>query len=81
MKNKIVEKAVYCFKASLQYIDRNDCFEVRFKVLAEDIYKAQTILEEWLKNPKQTGFKFSCCVGIERESSEYIICKQPTSKD
>lgn len=73
MKYQIKEENVYCFIASLERTNGNSCFDVPFKVLAEDLFKAQTILEEWLKKPEQTGYKFSRCIGITRKASERIL--------
>lgn len=73
MARVLKEKDVYCFKASLKHVNDDDCFVVSFHVLAEDIFHAQTILEEWLKKPEQTGYRFECCVGITREASHRLI--------
>ena len=73
MKNTIIEKTIYCFVAKLKYVDKDDYFLIPFKVLAEDYYKAQSILEKWLSDPKQTGFKYDVCVGIIPKPSERII--------
>lgn len=73
---ELKEKDIYCFKAKLKRIHDDECFVVPFNVLAEDKYKAQTILEEWLSNPKQTGYKFECCVGIIPEPSNRVIVSE-----
>ena len=73
VKNTITEKTIYCFVAKLKYVDKDDCFLIPFKVLAEDCYQAQSILEKWLSDPKQTGFKYDVWVGIIPKPSEKII--------
>jgi len=73
MSRRLKEKDIFCFKAKLKYIDNDEYFIVPFKVLAEDRYKAQAILEEWLKTPQQTGYRFDCCVGIIVEPSNRVI--------
>lgn len=60
----LVEKNIFCFKATLKHVDKDSTFVARFNVLAEDKHKAQSILEEWLSVPARTGYKFECCVGI-----------------
>ena len=72
----IVEKQCFVFKASLQHIHDTDCFEVIFRVMAEDKFKARKILDEWLAKPEQTGYKYSCCVGIVSEASIYVLTKE-----
>lgn len=73
MKKTIIEKTIYCFVAKLKYVGKDDCFLVPFKVSAEDRCKAQFILEEWLSEPKQTGFKYEVCVGIIQKPSESMV--------
>lgn len=75
---ELKEKCIYCFEAKLEYLDeyketKGDCFIVPFQVLAEDQYKAEDILLEWLSNPKQTGYKFKECVGLIPKPSNAII--------
>lgn len=75
MKNQIEEMNIFCFRAVLGKVDGKGEFIVPFKVLSEDKYKAQSILEDWLKNPEQTGYKFTCCEGLVREPSERVLAK------
>lgn len=72
------EATTYCFKAKLEYLDeykqeKGDCFIIPFQVLAEDQYQAETMLLEWLSNPKQTGYKFKECVGLIPQPSDMVI--------
>lgn len=75
MKNQTEEMNIFCFRAVLGKVDGKGEFIVPFKVLSEDKYKAQSILEDWLKNPEQTGYKFTCCEGLVREPSERVLAK------
>lgn len=72
----IVEKQGFVFKASLQHVHDTDCFEAVFHVIAEDKFKARQILDEWLSKPEQTGYKYSCCVGVVQEASKFILIKE-----
>ncbi len=72
----IVEKQCFVFKTSLRHVHDNDCFTVTFHVVAEDKYKARQILDEWLAKPEQTGYKYSCCVGVVPEASQYILVQE-----
>ena len=70
---KIKEKTFYCYEAKLKYINKDKYFLVPFNVLATDGYEAQKILEIWLSNPSQTGYKYEMCVGIIPKPSNQII--------
>lgn len=67
------EKQAYCFKATLQHEMQLSTFDVRFMVMADDRFKARAMLDEWLKNPEQTGYKFKCCVGVAEEANHWVI--------
>ena len=72
------EVSIYCFEVKLEYLDeykeeKGDNYTVPFKVMAENSYKARTMLEEWLSNPKQTGYKFKQWVGITPMPSDLVI--------
>lgn len=71
--SNIKELMVYCYKAKLKHVNQDDYFEVPFTVLAEDYIDARSKLEDWLKNPSQTGFKFEKCVGYISMPSQPII--------
>lgn len=73
MTIRVKERSAYCFKASLKHIHDDETFEVPFEVIAEDAYKARTMLEEWLKTPSQTGYKYECCVGIIPDASKMVL--------
>jgi hypothetical protein len=75
-KIQLEEKDVYSFIASLQRINGNGEFCVRFKVIAGDVYEAQAILEEWLKIPERTGYKYQYCNGITRDASDRVIVEK-----
>ena len=70
---KIKEKIIYCFEAKLKYKNKDDYFLVPFNVLATDGYEAQKMLEIWLSNPLQTGYKYENCVGIIPKPSNQVI--------
>lgn len=78
-EKKIVELTTYNFEAKLEYLDEykekdgSSCFRVPFQVLAEDRFKAQEILEKWLSNPSQTGYKFKKCVGIRLKPANSVL--------
>lgn len=72
---QIEEMDIFCFRAVLERVDGKGEFIIPFEVLAGDKFKAQTILENWLKNPEQTGYKFTRCVGITREASKRLLVK------
>lgn len=67
------ELSVYCMKARLKYIGKDEYYDVPYTVLAEDCYAACSKLEEWLSNPKQTGWKYEECVGIIYEPSSSVL--------
>lgn len=73
------ELTTYNFAVTLEYLDEYkskhevDCYCVPFQVLAEDYFKARTMLEKWLENPKQTGYKFKTWLGIAPMASNSII--------
>ena len=67
------EKTFYCYEAKLKYKNKEEYFLVPFNVLATDSYEAQKILEIWLSNPFQTGYKYEMCVGIIPKPSNQII--------
>ena len=73
MRKLLTEKDVYNFTAHLKHVDDDECFDVAFRVLAEDVYQAKTILKEWLETPEQTGYRYDCCVGITAEPSNRVI--------
>lgn len=75
MDKQIEEMDIFCFRAVLERVDGKGEFIIPFEVLAGDKFKAQTILENWLKNPEQTGYKFTRCVGITREASKRLLVK------
>ena len=70
---KIKEKTFYCYEAKLKYKNKDEYFLVPFNVLATDSYEAQKILETWLSNPSQTGYKYEMCVSIIPKPSNQII--------
>lgn len=69
----IKELITYCFKAKLQYIDKDDYYVVPYQVVAKDKYKAKSILWEWLSNPRQTGYKYRECVGIVECPTIFVL--------
>lgn len=70
---KIKKETFYCFEAKLKYENKDDYFLVPFNVLATDGYEAHKMLEIWLSNPLQTGYKYEMCVGIIPKPSNQII--------
>lgn len=78
---RIKERSAYCFKASLKYIHNDETFEVPFEVIADDRYKAKTMLEEWLKTPSQTGYKYECCVGIIPDASKMVLIEDEQERN
>lgn len=70
---KLAEKAMFTFVATLKHVDKESTFTARFNVMAKDRYSAQDILEKWLCNPAQTGYKYEQCVGLAECPSSYII--------
>lgn len=73
MMARIKEQDAYCFKVSLKHIHDDETFEASFEVVAENRYKARAMLEEWLKTPERTGYKYECCVGIIPEASKMVL--------
>lgn len=76
MKNS----TVYCFQVKLEYLDeyksKHDLYyTVDLKVLAEDKFEARRMLEKWLDNPEQTGWKYKKWLGITPMPSELVITK------
>lgn len=69
----------YNFNVKLEYLDKHKpnhdqpYYTVDFQVLAEDIYKAQRLLEKWLENPEQTGWKYKTWLSIRPIPSSLII--------
>jgi hypothetical protein len=73
------EKPVYHFKAYLKHVNQDSTFEVRFAVMADYKFEARAMLDEWLKCPEQTGYKFECCVGVVEEMGSYVIVDDKTT--
>lgn len=75
------ELTTYNFDVKLEYLDeykgisKGDYYTVPFQVLAESQGRARTMLEEWLKNPKQTGWKYKTWVGITPMPSNRVIVR------
>lgn len=73
------ELMTYNFEVKLEYLDEcksthpEHYYIVLFQVLAEDKYNARKVLEKWLENPKQTGWKYKTWVGISPKASSSII--------
>lgn len=69
----------YNFNVKLEYLDEYksnhelDYYYVSFQVLANNLYEAQKILEKWLDNPKQTGWKYKSWLNITAMPSSQII--------
>ena len=69
---------IYCFEAKLECLDEykaeeGNSYTVPFKVLAEDSFEARRMLEEWLNEPKQTGWKYKKWLGIMPMPSDLVI--------
>ena len=60
----IKRHTTYCFEAKMKEIGKDTYYFVPFQVLAENQYVAKTILEEYLKNPEQTGWRYEACVNL-----------------
>ena len=69
----VIEKDVFCFKASLQHVGKETTFEVPFQVVASDKFEAKSILEQWLSNPAQTGYRYDQLVGLIHEPSTRVL--------
>ena len=73
------EYITYNFDVELEYLDEykdrheSNYYCVQFQVLADDRFEAQTILEKWLSQPEQTGFKYKSWVGIAPLPTKSII--------
>lgn len=78
---KITELTTYNFSVKLEYLDEykkensDNCYCVPFQVLAKDGFEAQRILEEWLSNPSQTGYKYKTWVGISPLPSNSVLLR------
>lgn len=78
---KVIELTTYNFNVKLEYLDEckiektSDYYCVPFQVLAKDGFEAQRILEEWLSNPSQTGYKYKTWVGIRPLPSNSVLYK------
>ena len=58
----------YNFKAKLLKINAlndADYFEAPFLIIAKDRIAARDKLRKYLQNPKQTGYNYKECLGIE----------------
>lgn len=69
----IEQFTTYCFEAKLKYIDKDEYYIVPFQILAEDGYKARSMLWEYLENPEQTGYKYETCVHLQPMPSNQIL--------
>ena len=73
------ECTTYNFDVKLEYLDEykdkheSDYYCVQFQVLADDKFKAQRILEHWLSEPEQTGWKYKTWVGITPLPTKSVI--------
>lgn len=77
----IKRHTTYCFEAKLKEIGKDTYYVVPFQVLAENQYVAKTILEEYLKNPEQTGWRYEACVNLMPIPTEQIIIDTNKSSD
>lgn len=79
MGDYIKKFTTYNFEVKLEYLDEYkpkhefDYYCAPFQVLADDIFEAQRILEDWLSDPKQTGWKYKTWVGITPLPTNSII--------
>ncbi len=80
MDNVIKEKSIFCFRAILKKVDSDECFLVPFKVLAKNQYVAKSILLDWLKEPKQTGYKFAECDGLIQDASDLVLVSDKSER-
>jgi len=73
MSRILKEKDMFCFEAQLKKVGKDEYFRVPYKVLAEDQYVAKAMLEDWLKDPTQTGYKYEYCDCLIQQPSDFII--------
>lgn len=76
---RIKNKTVYRFEAKLKCVGEDKYYFITFNVLAENIGKARTLLEKWLDNPEQTGYKYEKWVGITPLASSLILVEESES--
>lgn len=74
------ELTTYNFDVKLEYLDeykatKGNYYTVPFQVLAENQGRARTMIEEWLENPKQTGWKYKTWLGITPMPSNRVIVR------
>lgn len=81
LKKMIKRHTTYCFEAKLKEIGKDTYYVVPFQVLAKNQYVAKTILEEYLKNPEQTGWRYEACVNLMPMPTEQIIVDTNKSSD
>ena len=73
------EVTTYNFDVKLEYLDEykdkheSNYYCVPFQVLADDKFEAQRILEDWLSNSEQTGWRYKTWVGITPLPTKSII--------
>lgn len=76
----IKRHTTYCFEAKMKEIGKDTYYFVPFQVLAENQYVAKTILEEYLKKPEQTGWRYEVCVNLMPMPTKQIIIDTNTLK-
>ena len=64
----------------MKEIGKDTYYFVPFQVLAENQYVAKTILEEYLKKPEQTGWRYEACVNLMPMPTKQIIIDTNTLK-
>lgn len=70
----VVEKTSYILLANLRKSeDIHDTMEWEFQVFADDPFKAENMLRQWLSHPEQTGINYIECVGITPYKTKSIL--------
>ena len=77
----------YNFSVRLEMLDeykavsKGNDYMVQIQVLAESQGRARTMLEKWLENPNQTGWKYKTWLGITPMQSDSIIVQDEINID